>query len=381
MAESVSSLRKEGALVRVVMTRAAESFISPLTFEALSGEKVLTEEDFLRGWPDPIPHISNARWAEAIIIAPATAATIARLAQGEADSLLVATVMASQAPVLVCPAMNASMFNHPATQRNLQMLESYGYRVLKPEEGPLACGEEGQGRLPDWPTIREEVLSIFSPQDLKGKKILISAGPTREPLDPVRFISNRSSGKMGYALARAARRRGAEVVLVSGPVSLAPPPGVKVIFVETAEEMAREMLSRASWAEVIIMAAAVADYRPLKISKSKIKKERQEMEIRLSKTKDILAELGKNKRPGQIVIGFAAETENLLPRASQKLKQKAIDIIVANRVGQPGIGFESDTNQVTILSPKKPPSEIRLAPKEEIADKIYDYLIEFLKMS
>ncbi|WP_456432875.1 bifunctional phosphopantothenoylcysteine decarboxylase/phosphopantothenate--cysteine ligase CoaBC [Thermosulfuriphilus sp.] len=379
-AEIIRGLRRESASVRVVMTEAAKAFISPLTFEVLTEEKVLSESDFFSGILDPIPHISLARWAQVIVVAPITAATISRLASGAAESLLVATIMASEAPVLLCPAMNTTMLKHPATQRNLAILKSFGYRILEPERGPLACGEQGAGRLPDWPIIREELLCLLTPQDLRGYRILVSAGPTRETIDPVRFISNRSSGKMGYALAMAARRRGANVTLVSGPVCLSPPYGIKTIKVETAEEMAGEILSRAPEADIIIMAAAVADYRPQNPSSSKIKKGPSQLEISLVKTPDILAELGRKKRENQIVIGFAAETENLIENARQKLVAKGADFMILNQVGRPDTGFEADTNQVVILGPDPHPHEIPLGPKEEIADKIYDFLVDnFLK--
>lgn len=345
----VSELAKEEAMVSVVMTGSAVEFVAPLTFAALSGNDVHTAM-FGAGKEDSMAHISIGRDADVLLVAPATANVIARLAAGMADDLLTTTILATRAKVLICPAMNSRMYTHPATRRNLQILKDLGYLIIDPESGMMACKEEGEGRLAEWDTVKEYLAKSVTPQTLLGHKVLITAGPTREHLDPARFLSNRSSGKMGYALARSAFRRGAEVLLVSGPTALPNPPGVTRLNVETALEMYETVLAHAGQCSVIVKAAAVADYRPEKLHDHKVKKENIDVKLVLESNPDILLELGRRKKTGQILVGFAAESRNLVEEGQKKRKKKNLDLIAVNDISGESTGFEVETNQVLLIS-------------------------------
>lgn len=372
----VSALRKEEARVTVVMTEAGTCFVSPLTFAALSGNRVYTHL-FDSQTPEEIPHISLSRDKDLVIVAPATARTIAKLANGLADDLLSSAILAASSPVLICPAMNSRMYKHPATQANIVKLKEFGYRVIGPDSGSMACGDEGPGRLPEWEDAREYILAVLSPQDLQGQTILITAGPTREALDPARFLGNRSSGRMGYALAKAAKRRGARVVLVSGPTALKPPVGVETIQVESADEMYEAVLSRYKEATIVVKAAAVADFKPAAVSAGKIKKNEMAPMLGLTRNRDILEELGKRKNgaDGPILIGFAAESQEHLSEGRRKLKEKNLDMIVINDILADNTGFDSPTNRVTILDRSGNALELPLLSKEETADRIWDRVV------
>ncbi|WP_417909573.1 bifunctional phosphopantothenoylcysteine decarboxylase/phosphopantothenate--cysteine ligase CoaBC [Candidatus Electronema sp. PJ] len=368
----VHALAKEEAQVTVVMTTSATRFVAPLTFASLSGNLAYTDM-FAEG----MAHIALSATADVVLIAPATAQTIARLAHGMADDLLSASVLASAAPVLICPAMNSRMLAHPATQRNLATLRGFGYKIVEPECGRLACGEEGAGRLAEWDTVREALLGLLANQDMAGQEVLITAGPTREPLDPARFLSNRSSGKMGYALARTAKRRGAAVTLISGPVALEPPPGVHLVQVETALEMAEAVSRSAQAASIVVKAAAVADFRAAAFSAQKIKKTTAEPLLELAANPDILASLGRNRRPDQLLIGFAAESGNHEAEGKRKLLAKKADLIVVNDILGSNTGFDADTNQVTLITLDNVET-LELLSKEETANRIWDKAMSLL---
>ncbi|MCK5437722.1 MAG: bifunctional phosphopantothenoylcysteine decarboxylase/phosphopantothenate--cysteine ligase CoaBC [Desulfobulbaceae bacterium] len=376
--EMVRGLRRDGACVTVVMTRAGAKFVTPLTFAALSGNRVHVDM-FDQQSPEYIPHISLAKSSDLILIAPATAQTIARMAHGSAEDLLSAIILASRAKIVVCPAMNSRMFLHQATQDNLKRIKKFGYNVVRPDEGELACNEEGPGRLPDWNVIREAVLAAFSKQDLKGHSVLISAGPTREPCDPVRFLSNYSSGKMGYALATTAKRRGASVTLVSGPTSIPAPPGVNLIKITTAEEMYKAILNFHERSSIIVKAAAVSDFRPAKMSIHKIKKATSDMQLVLKENRDILKELGiRKKKKGAgapFLAGFAAESKDLGKEGGKKLKEKNLDLIVINDITRKDSGFGSDNSLVTLLDKTGEQEDLPLLSKEETSDRIWDRIV------
>lgn len=373
----VSTLSKAEAQVSVVMTEAACRFVAPLTFAALSGNPVAMDLfDPLR--QERMEHITLGREADLVIVAPATAATIARLAQGLADDLLSATLLACRAPVFVCPAMNSRMYLHPATQDNIGRLKKFGYQVLAPGEGMMACKEEGTGRLPEWEDVAEYLLRALTPQDLLGQRVLVTAGPTREALDPARFLSNRSSGKMGYALARTAFRRGAQVDLVSGPVTLPRPPGVDVTAVTTAREMREAVLARADAASILVKAAAVADFRPAREAVEKTKKHAAELCLELVQNPDILNELGQRKREGQFLVGFAAETTDLEAEGRRKLAKKNLDLIAVNSIQSDRSGFAVDTNQVLLID-RQGERLLPLASKEHVADMIWDRVLELVR--
>jgi phosphopantothenoylcysteine decarboxylase / phosphopantothenate---cysteine ligase len=345
----VSDLSKEEANVTVVMTSSAQKFITPLTFAALSGNAVYSEM-FGLATDDVMSHISIGREADVILIAPATANVIARLAGGIADDLLSTMVLATRAKVLICPAMNSRMYSHPATLRNLKILQEFGYSVIDPDCGKMACKEEGEGRLPEWESVKERLAQSLSTQDMQGVRVLVTAGPTREPLDPARFLSNRSSGKMGYALAQAACRRGAQVLLISGPCAMACPPGAALIKVQTAQEMYDAVLEHAADHRVIIKAAAVADYRPQVVHGHKMKKENIADQLLLQRNPDILLELGKMKKTGQILVGFAAETTDFMVEGKRKLLKKNLDLIAVNDISGENTGFEAESNQLLVIS-------------------------------
>ncbi|MCA9809027.1 MAG: bifunctional phosphopantothenoylcysteine decarboxylase/phosphopantothenate--cysteine ligase CoaBC [Candidatus Dadabacteria bacterium] len=368
--ELVRALVKEGASVEVVMTQNAMEFVTPLTLQTLSGNKVATRP-FDPVWESEIGHISLADRADLVVIAPATASFVGKMATGIADSLLATLVLATLAPVIVCPAMNVNMYNNVAVQENIRKLKDRGVSIVEPSEGFLACGWEGRGRLPETEDIMSEIEFALTPKDMASERVLVTAGATREHIDPVRFISNPSSGKMGYALAEEARMRGADVVLVSGKSPLPLPRGVTLVSIESADDMYTAVMKHLDWSTLVIKAAAVGDYAPESKSAGKIKKTGDELTLKLKRTRDILKEIGEKKKQ-QIVVGFAAETEDLMANAAVKLREKNADMIVANNVGAPGAGFESDTNEVHLLFASGAAEELPLAPKKEIAKIIFD---------
>ena len=372
--ELLRLLTKAGATVHVIMTRSATEFVTPLTFQTLSMNPVHTELFNLISEQE-IGHISLADRADLFIIAPATANVIGKLANGIADDMLTTTVMATKAPVLIAPAMNVNMYQNPIYRENEERLRTHGYLFVEPVRGMLACGWEGEGKLQDPAAIFEAAMAVLTPNDLAGESVLVTAGPTREELDPVRFISNYSSGKMGYAIARAASRRGARVTLVTGPTCLDAPWGVEIIPITSALEMREAVLERYASSSVVIKAAAVADYRPARRAVDKIKKTDQPETVELVRNPDILAELGANKG-GQFLVGFAAETESLLKNAAKKLNGKNLDLIVANDVGQTGAGFNVDTNIVRLLFRDGRVEELPLMEKDDVANVILDRVME-----
>jgi phosphopantothenoylcysteine decarboxylase/phosphopantothenate--cysteine ligase len=377
-AEFLRLLVKEGANVHVVMTRNAQEFITSLTFQTLSGNPVATDP-FVLIEERKIGHIALADLAELIVILPATANIIGKIANGIADDFLSTMVMASRAPVLFAPSMNVNMWENKAVQVNIQTLLERGYHFIEPGEGELACHWYGKGRLAELTEVMERIEDFFCPKDLKGEKILITGGPTQEPIDPVRFITNRSSGKMGYALAKVAKRRGAEVILVTGPTSLPiPRRDIEVIPVQTAGEMRKTVLSHIEGCSAVIKAAAVSDFRPKLMSQRKLKKAEASRSLELEKTEDILGEIGKKKKD-RVLVGFAAETEDLVENARKKLKEKNLDFIVVNDVTKPGAGFGVDTNQVKILYPSGEAKDLPLMSKEEVSQLILDEVVKLLK--
>ncbi len=376
-AEIARGLLERGHAVQVVMTRAAQQFVRPLTFAALSGEKVITNLFPSEGGEETlasaVEHIRVAEEGNLLLVAPATADLLAKFAHGVADDFLTTLYLAFTGPVVLAPAMNVNMWRHPATQENLRVLRERGHFIIEPEEGPLACGMVGPGRLAAPERIVQWVCELPAQRrDLEGECVLVTAGPTQEPLDPVRFISNRSSGKMGYALAEAARARGARVILISGPVSLAPPAGVELVRVETAAEMRAAVLERLAESSIIIKAAAVADYHLAEVPRHKRKKTAARLSLELDPTPDILAEIGKIKED-RLLVGFAAETENLLEEARRKLQAKNCDMLVANRVEE---AFGADDNEVVLLMRTGETVPLPRAPKRELADRIFDHLLQ-----
>ncbi len=377
-AEIVRLLQDRGIRVQVVMTRAAQEFVRPLTFAALSGDKVITDlfgsDDSQANVESAIEHIAIAQTIDALLVAPATADVLAKFAQGIANDFLSTLYLATTAPVVVAPAMNVNMWNHPATQANLEILRKRGVRVVEPGSGYLACGMTGAGRLAENETIVAEVLAALgAAQDLAGETVLITAGPTREKIDPVRYLTNRSSGRMGYALAEAALRRGARVLLVSGPTSITAPGAAELTLVETAEEMRAAVFKLFPESTVLIKTAAVADFRPRATAAQKIKR-KGPMTLELEPTADILAELARHKK-SQIVVGFAAETENILENARKKLSSKSLDAIVVNDVSRQGVGFDSDRNAVTIISHDEV-IEVPETSKWEVAQHVLDQVVK-----
>ena len=375
----VRELSKAEARVTVVMTAAASRFVSSLTLAALSGQRVYTHM-FEADAGEEMTHISLAADCDLIVVSPASAQTIARLAHGMADDLLSTVILAATARVLIFPAMNSKMYCHPATQSNLARLKEYGYQVIGPGEGLLACGDEGIGKLVDWQVGREAILSALTKQDLSNKSVLITAGPTWESLDPVRHLSNRSTGRMGYALARTARRRGATVTLVSGPTSLEPPPGVEVIKVESAAEMYEAVMDRFEQADIVVKSAAVSDYRPAKHLQQKMKKTAEKLTLQMVSNPDILLELGKRKKRKKkpLLVGFAAESRNHLAEGKRKLKNKNLDMIVINDIKGRQTGFGGDTNQITLVDKSGQADRLPLLSKEECADIIWDRALSLL---
>ncbi len=373
-AELVRSLVKEHVTVRVIMTRGAQQFITPLTLQTLSGNPVASDT-FDLTQESEIGHIRLAEAADVLLIAPATANVIAKLAHGIADDLLTTVALATRAPIVVAPAMNVNMYRNKVVQENLDRLRNLGFRLVPPEEGYLACGYEGAGRLARESALLEAVKAALTPQDLSGERVLVTAGPTREAIDPVRFLSNRSSGKMGFAVAAAARRRGAEVTLVSGPTVLETPPGVDRIEVVTAAEMREKVLEREPASTVIVMTAAVADYRMSEPAPQKIKKSNERFVLELERTADILAEVaevGERRRRNVLLIGFAAETEQGIEHARRKLREKSLDLIVLNDVSQEDAGFDVETNRVWLIGAGGEAEGWPLLDKEEVGERLME---------
>lgn len=371
--KSVELLRlmvKQGASVRVMTTANAGRFVGEATFEALSRQPVCSDL-FGEQKDASIRHIEWAQGTDAVVVAPATANMVGKLAHGIADDALSTFMLAVTCPVMICPSMNTQMYASPQVQRNIEILRNFGYRVPEPAAGELACGTSGPGRLPEPEILLEQLTSLLSPKDYRGKNIVITAGPTREAIDPVRFISNPSSGKMGYAIARAAEMRGANVILISGPVSISPPPNVRVTHVTSADQMKTAVMDYLAYADILIKCAAVSDYRPVTASEQKIKKNKTRMSLELERTEDILATVSKQKK-NQLVIGFAAETEQLDKFATEKLKDKQLDLIVGNLIGAADSGFESDTNRVTLYCKNGDHEPLEVMPKEDVANALLD---------
>jgi len=374
-ANLASLLKKQHADVHVILTKNGAQFITPVTFETLTGNKCLTDT-FDRNFQFNVEHVELAKRADLALVAPASANTAAKLAHGLADDMLTTTLLACTCPKLIAPAMNTRMYENPVTQRNLKTLEEDGWTLIEPASGHLACGDEGKGKFPDESVIMEYVLNaIAREKDMAGMRVLVTAGPTMEALDPVRFLSNHSTGKMGYALAKVCIQRGAQVTLVSGRTQLQTPVGAELLPVVSAQEMYDAVTQRSGEQDVIIMAAAVADYRPASVSDQKIKKSDDDLSLPLERTQDILASLGANKPDGQVLCGFAMETEDMVKHAREKLERKHLDLVAANNVKTKGAGFGTDTNVITLLT-KSGQKELALMSKEEAASQIVDVILE-----
>lgn len=369
-----SALRKQHADVHVLMTRNSTNFINPITFETLTGNKCLVDT-FDRNFQFQVEHVSIAKKADVVMIAPASANVIGKLAHGIADDMLTTTIMACKCKKFISPAMNTNMFENPVVQDNLKILEHYGYEVIDPAVGYLACGDTGAGKMPEPETLLSYILrEAACEKDMAGLKVLVTAGPTQEAIDPVRYITNHSSGKMGYAIAKMAMLRGADVTLVSGRTAIAPPPFVKVVPVVSAADMYQAVTSVSEEQDIIIKAAAVADYRPAQVSDEKIKKRDDDMSIPLERTDDILKYLGENKRPGQFLCGFSMETQNMIGNSRVKLTKKNLDMVAANNVKMAGAGFQGDTNVLTLITQDEEVS-LPLMSKEDAAVKILDKIL------
>ena len=375
MANVASMLVKQGCEVHVVMTKNATNFINPIAFESLTNTKCLVET-FDRNFQFHVAHVSLTDKADVMLIAPASANVIGKIAGGIADDMLTTTVMACQKPVIIAPAMNTKMYENPILQDNLNKLSRFGYEIIEPASGHLACGTSGAGKMPS-----EEVLvsyierCISKEKDLEGKHVMVTAGPTVEAIDPVRYISNHSSGRMGYAIAKAAMLRGAKVTLISGPSSLEPPMFVDVIKIQSAADMYEAVMAHKDEQDIIIKAAAVADYTPAEVSDEKVKKKDDDMAIRLTRTRDILKALGENRKEGQFLCGFSMETQNMLENSRAKLKKKNIDMIVANNLKEKGAGFGTETNVVTFITEKEE-AELPIMSKDEVADQLLDFILK-----
>ena len=373
-ASLASRLVKAGAEVRVIMTEHATNFINPITFETLTGHKCITDT-FDRNFEFQVEHVSLAKKADVIMVAPATANVIAKLAHGLADDMLTTTILASHAPKLIAPAMNTGMYENPVTQNNLALLKKYGMEVIEPAAGHLACGDEGKGKMPEPEILYEHILrSCACKQDMKGLKVLVTAGPTQEAVDPVRFLTNHSSGRMGYSIAKACMLRGADVTLVTGRTALTPPLFVDVVPVVSAKDMYDAVISRSNEMDIIIKAAAVADYRPVHVAEEKVKKSDDSFSLELERTDDILKYLGEHKKPGQFLCGFSMETENMLENSRKKLEKKHLDMIAANNLKVPGAGFETTTNIITIITPDSV-KELELMSKDDAAFRLLDEIL------
>lgn len=374
-ADLVSRLKKAGAEVDVLMTQSACEFITPLTLEVLSGRRVVTDM-FDRDFPWEVEHISLAKKADVFVVAPATANFIGKAAHGIADDMVTTTFMATKAPVIIAPAMNTGMYTNPVVQENMALLRARGVKFVEPEAGRLACGDVGKGKLADPAVIADAIRDQVTPHDLEGISVLVTAGPTREAMDPVRFISNHSTGKMGYAIAEHAQRRGAKVTLVSGPVSIAPPKGVEMVSIQSACDLREAVISRLPETDWVIKAAAVGDYRPASRAEDKIKKKSDDLSITLVRNPDILAEIGEKKRDDQTICGFSMETRDLLQNSRAKLEKKNCDMLVANNLKTAGAGFAHDTNVVTLLYRDGATEPLELMQKETIADIILDRMLK-----
>lgn len=375
IASLASALKKFHADVHVLMTQNATNFINPITFESLTGNKCLVDT-FDRNFQFQVEHVSIAKKADVVMIAPASANVIGKLAHGIADDMLTTTVMACKCKKYISPAMNTNMFENPIVQDNLKTLERYGYEVIQPASGYLACGDTGAGKMPEPETLLAYIeKEIAREKDLQGKKILVTAGPTQEAIDPVRYITNHSSGKMGYAIAKAAMLRGAEVTLVSGRTAIEAPLFVNVVPIVTAKDMFEAVTGISNEQDIIIKAAAVADYRPAVVSSEKVKKKEGQMSIELERTDDILKYLGENKREGQFLCGFSMETQNMISNSRAKLEKKNLDMVAANNVKEAGAGFQGDTNVLTLITQKEETS-LPLMSKEDAANKLLDKILE-----
>lgn len=372
-----SALVKQHCAVEVVMTEHATKFVTPLTFEQLTGRRTMVDT-FDRNFSHQVEHISLAQRTDLVLVAPATANICAKLAHGLADDMLTTTILACKCPKLIAPAMNTNMYENPVTQDNLDILRRYGWEVIEPASGRLACGAVGAGKMPEPEDLLQHVLRhLAMPQDMAGMKVLVTAGPTQEALDPVRYLTNHSTGKMGYAIARMAMLRGAQVTLVSGPTSIAPPPFVEVVPVVSAQDMFEAVSQRAEESDIIVKAAAVADYTPVGYSDDKVKKKDGDLSIPLKRTTDILQYLGQHRRPGQVICGFSMETRDMLENSRAKLEKKNVDMICANNLKVAGAGFGVDTNVITLIT-KQGVEELPLLSKEEAASRILSSLL-FLK--
>ena len=375
IANLASALKKLHADVHVLMTKNATNFINPIAFESLTGNKCLVDT-FDRNFQFQVEHVSIAKKADVVMLAPASANVIGKIAHGIADDMLTTTVMACKCPIYISPAMNTNMYENPILQDNLKVLEKYGYHIITPASGYLACGDTGAGKMPEPEVLLQYITQeIAFEKDLKGKKILITAGPTQEKIDPVRYITNHSSGKMGYALAKRAAMRGAEVTLVSGQVSIAPPPFVKVVSIVSAKDMFDAVTAVSDEQDIIIKAAAVADYRPAIVSDEKMKKKDDQMSIELERTDDILKYLGEHKREGQFLYGFSMETQNMISNSRAKLEKKNLDMIAANNLKVEGAGFKTDTNVLTLITQNEEVS-LDMMSKEDAAGVILDKILK-----
>ena len=373
-----SALKKLHAQVHVLMTQNSTNFINPITFETLTGNKCLVDT-FDRNFQFSVEHVSIAKQADVVMIAPASANVIGKLAHGIADDMLTTTIMACKCKKIVSPAMNTNMYENPIVQDNLAILQHYGYEVIEPASGYLACGDTGAGKMPEPEMLLDYILrEIAKEKDLLGRKVLVTAGPTQEAIDPVRYITNHSSGKMGYALAKAAMLRGADVTLVSGPCAIEPPPFVKLVPVVTAKEMFDAVTSVSFEQDIIIKAAAVADYRPANVYEDKVKKNEEQMSIKLEKTDDILGYLGEHRLPGQFLCGFSMETQNMLGNSRAKLGKKHLDMVAANNLKVAGAGFQGDTNVLTLITQDEDVS-LQLMSKEDAANVILDKILSIQK--
>lgn len=374
IASLASMLKKQKADVTVIMTQNAVNFINPITFESLTGNKCLVDT-FDRNFQHKVEHISLAKQTDVFLVAPASANVIAKAAHGIADDMLTTTLLACRCPKIFAPAMNTRMYQNPIVQDNMKILEHYGMEVVTPALGYLACGDTGEGKMPEPEVLFESIVKALTPKDMSGIKVLVTAGPTREKIDPVRYITNHSSGKMGYAIARAAMLRGADVTLVTGKTDLMPPMGVNTVEIVSAADMAQAVKECAKEQDIIIKAAAVADYRPKYTSDEKMKKKDEDLCIELERTQDILGFLGAHKKEGQFLCGFSMETENMIENSRKKLEKKNLDLIVANNLKEQGAGFGADTNIVTLLS-KEDTIQLPIMSKEEVADRLLDYIVE-----
>ena len=370
----VSRLHKKGINIRIIMTEHACEFVQPLTLEVLSGNRVVTDM-FNRDFPWEVEHISLAKAADVFAVVPATANILGKYAHGIADDMLSTTLLATRAPVLFAPAMNTNMYEHPAVQENIATLKQRGCLFVEPASGHLACGDTGKGKLADVETIEQAILDALTEKDMEGMHVTVTAGPTREAMDPVRFLSNHSTGKMGYAIARSAKMRGAQVTLITGPVSLAPLDGVRMVPITSACEMREAVMEALPQSDLVIKAAAVGDYRPAQFQDDKIKKHDEDMSISLVRNPDILAEIGENRRDGQVICGFSMETRDLLENSTKKLKKKNCDVIVANNLKVKGAGFAGDTNVVTLLYRDGTVEPLELMEKDSVADILLERLV------